>query len=893
MENKTLQQTLLEEFGRNTIKNAVLPAYFQTSLSRTLRPYQEECFRYFTTFIGNVYDGKPRRPHLLFHMATGSGKTLIMAGAMLYLYEQGYRNFLFFVDSTNIVEKTRDNFLNPASDKYLFSDKIEINGKQITLQQVDNFQSANPDCINFCLTTIQALHTTLNTPRENGITIDDFAEQPIILIADEAHHINKETREGHQQTTLNFNEGEQNEETTNWEQTVMRIFQSNEKNMLLEFTATADLTNPYIAEKYSDKIIFDYPLREFRKDGYSKDIEVIEADLSPIDRALQAVVLSQFKRKLFASRGLNCKPVVMFKSKTKAENKAFFATFADAIAHLDETKLQYLRGIAKEGDMQRAYQYFEAWHISDENLALELKEDFSEERLLIVDTNNISPEKQQYLNSLEAQDNAYRAVFAVDMLNEGWDVLNLYDIVRLYDTRDANNNRPGKTTMQEAQLIGRGARYYAFHDENLPERDGMRKYDNDILNPLRTIEKLHYHSQHNPRYIQELHTALVSTGIIEDKVIEVEHKLKESFKQSQLYLHGKIFKNEQRKIEPQEKNKDGLSKQILNKTFLVEMPTGKQRSGDLFGRYSAAEFTAPSIAFWSFGDLGYNVTRTAINSFAELHFDRLQHLFPALKSVKEFMESEKYLRFIKIEVHGATEEVEQGKMSQQNKLYVAKQVLRQIIPLLQTQEKEYIGTAEFKPFEVQKIFTDKVLRFDKDSTKQVGKSMNDPFNTGYHLNLSQKDWYAYTDCFGTGEEKELVKYIDRVYQQLSDKYEAGVWLVRNELDFKIYDFDKGRPFAPDFVLFLRRRSAEGEALFDNLQIFIEPKGQHLIANDKWKEDFLNVIHAGGNICFQMQGEQFNIYGLPFFNTDANHPEQLENFKTHFREIVGFENMNLL
>ena len=52
-------------------------------------------------------------------MATGSGKTLIMAGAIIYLYKQGYRNFLFFVNSTNIINKTRENFLNPLSSKYL------------------------------------------------------------------------------------------------------------------------------------------------------------------------------------------------------------------------------------------------------------------------------------------------------------------------------------------------------------------------------------------------------------------------------------------------------------------------------------------------------------------------------------------------------------------------------------------------------------------------------------------------------------------------------------------------------------------------------------------------------------------------------------------------------
>ena len=113
-----LQEKLESEFGRRYISRLELPEYFETSLSpsRKLRPYQEECFRYFLTYMNpeNEFDGKQSRPHLLFHMATGSGKTLMMAGAILYLYEQGYSNFLFFVDSTNIVEKTKDNFLNGA-----------------------------------------------------------------------------------------------------------------------------------------------------------------------------------------------------------------------------------------------------------------------------------------------------------------------------------------------------------------------------------------------------------------------------------------------------------------------------------------------------------------------------------------------------------------------------------------------------------------------------------------------------------------------------------------------------------------------------------------------------------------------------------------------------------
>ena len=143
----------------------------------------------------------------------------------------------------------------------------------------------------------------------------------------------------------------------------------------------------------------------------------------------------------------------------------------------------------------------------------ELKEDFSEEKCMLLDSNNIDEEKQLKLNSLEDKNNETRAIFAVDMLNEGWDVLNLFDIVRLYDTRDAKRNRPGKTTIAEAQLIGRGARYFPF---KLKEEDEKfkRKFDQEPENDMKIVEELYYHSSHNPRYIQELRKACETMGIM-------------------------------------------------------------------------------------------------------------------------------------------------------------------------------------------------------------------------------------------------------------------------------------------------------------------------------------------------------------------------------------------
>ena len=157
MPQKFLYDAILEEFGRRTITATEIPAYLTDNLNPAfeLRPYQEEAFARFMLCFENDFDGKENPLHLLFNMATGSGKTLIMAGLILYLYEKGYRNFLFFVNATNIIEKTKDNFLNPLSSKYLFNDPIHIDGDQVSVMPVSNFEGANENDINICFTTIQ------------------------------------------------------------------------------------------------------------------------------------------------------------------------------------------------------------------------------------------------------------------------------------------------------------------------------------------------------------------------------------------------------------------------------------------------------------------------------------------------------------------------------------------------------------------------------------------------------------------------------------------------------------------------------------------------------------------------------------------------------------------
>ena len=858
---KILQDIIREEFGKRSIENIALPEYFATSLNPMLklRPYQKECFQYFLTYWQNSFDLKEPKPHLLFHMATGSGKTLIMAGIMLYLYEQGYRNFLFFVDSSNIIEKTKDNFLNISSAKYLFNQSIQIANKLVEIRLVDNFQASDENCINLCLDTIQGLHSNLNTPKENAITYDDFAGKKIVLISDEAHHINSSTKKGKKVADVgSLFADDEFDPSRDWETTVMRIFNLNDANVLLEFTATEDFTDANIADKYENKVIFDYSLKKFREDGYSKDISVVQSDMLPIDRAIQCVLLSQYKRKLFSSIRQDIKPVMMLKSKTIKDNKDFYDRFVEAIKNLTVDDLYRIKSRAKD-DVLAVFTYLDEYNIQLENLLLEIKEDFKEENLLLVDGNNISPDKQIKLNTLEAKDNEFRVVFAVDMLNEGWDVLNLFDIVRLYETRDAKDGKPGKTTMQEAQLIGRGARYMPFRASDASMPIGCRKFDNDIDNRLRAVETLHYHSAQNPKYIQELHTALVQTGIVAEKTREVPLILKDSFKRTRLYKDGYVFTNEPESYLMNEEI-TSLGEHILSQVYKVRIRSGEMKSSLVFGKATGEEISSLKFIPMKMKDLGGHIVRCAINTFEEFKFDALSETFPNLKSIKEFIESDDYLAGVSVSIYGADETL--SNLSQKNKLFCAIEVLKQIEPLMAKGGIGVRGSKRFTPRQIKDTFKDHKLKVAlDDSDREYGKSMKETANLFLTMDLEKCVWHAYNDCYGTSEEKHLIKYIEAIYPKLKVKYDE-VYLVRNEKDLKVYSFKSGKAFEPDYVMFLRRKDSDGK--FDNIQIFIEPKGQHLRSNDSWKEDCMKEIRDMASIHFSTQADKFNIWGMPFY-----------------------------
>lgn len=112
------------------------------------------------------------------------------------------------------------------------------------------------------------------------------------------------------------------------------------------------------------------------------------------------------------------------------------------------------------------------------------------------------------LNSLEDRDNPKRVIFSVDKLNEGWDVLNLFDIVRL------KNKASQKDTTKDAQLIGREARYYPFsYNDFKPSCIEFYQRKFDFSNPLSALERLDYHAIYNSEFIAQLNKELQDLGL--------------------------------------------------------------------------------------------------------------------------------------------------------------------------------------------------------------------------------------------------------------------------------------------------------------------------------------------------------------------------------------------
>ena len=830
-----LHEIFNNPFAKRALAQVDLPIWIGDNLRPGFgqRPYQIEAFKRYIYLDQEDLEEKPRKPyHLLYNMATGSGKTLIMAGLMLHLYQKGYRNFLFFVNSNNIIQKTKDNFLNPQASKYLFNEKIVIEGKEVLIKEIDNFEEADNQNINLKFTTIQQLHIDLNNTKENSVTYEDFKDKKLVLIADEAHHLVAGTKSGNM--------------FGSWEDTVKKIHDSNFENILLEFTATIDTDTAELIKHYQDKVIFKYDLAEFRKDKYSKEINLIRSLYDEQERIIQALILNLYRQELATSNNINLKPVILFKAKKtikeSEQNKENFHKLIDDFALEMVDKIQKTSTVAI---VQKAFRFFESKGISANEIVKRIQANFRFENCLSANNDAEAEQNQILLNTLEDENNPIRAVFAVQKLNEGWDVLNLFDIVRLYEDRDGKDGKPGKTTLSEAQLIGRGARYYPFAIEEGQDKF-TRKFDDDISNDLKTLEELYYHTKEDSRYISELKKALVDSGIYEDdeNLVTKQLTLKLDFKETDFYRDGHVFFN--RKIPKSFDNIKSFADLGVKKTnYRQTLSSGVGRMSGAFAEAETSQTEAIKSKDVKLTDIPKNTIRFALSQNPFFYFNSLSHYFPSVGSLSNFIDSTDFLAGLEITFSGTANRLKE--ISHFDYLQALNGLLQSIEADIKSNSTEYEGSDYIKE-PIHKVFKDKEIKVYKDSERADGQETL----------VANEPWYVYNANYGTSEEKKFVELFSRRFEGLNQKFE-NIYLIRNEREIKIFD-KLGRAFEPDFLLFCKQRNGEQMTF----QVFIEPKGEHLKGHDKWKEDFLNEIRTKQK-TIKIHTDTYLITAVPFYN----------------------------
>ncbi|WP_441002023.1 DEAD/DEAH box helicase family protein (plasmid) [Lactiplantibacillus plantarum] len=819
----------------------VYPDYIKHNLKHQLRDYQKQSL-YNLNYTQKDDHVASRFNQLLFHMATGSGKTDVMAADILYFYHEfGYQNFLFVVNTNAVIAKTRENMLNVQSPKYLFSQPLSIDGETIELREVTRFPiNIEPGVIYLRLTTIQTLANELNTPRENGLTYGDLEKQKLIILADEAHHFSAGTK------------SKADQKNKAWEYVLDRIKQANKANRQLEFTATIDLNNEFIYEKYRDKIIFQYDLKEFQNAGYSKKIARLQANADDNEKMLNAVLLSQYRKRMAIQAGVkDFKPVILFKSNKIAVSKAARDQFLTMMDRLTAEDLAQF--IAKQlqttqsSTLRQAYTYYQTVDMG--SLVRELQRDF--QPLNTINVNDTSSNgilgdlnDLRNLNTLEEPSNPFRAIFAVAKLSEGWDVLNLYDIVRIGEQPITSTQ-----TNSEAQLIGRGARYNPFVYEDATSF--TRRFDHSTPE-LQILESLHYHTINDKKYIDNLTKSFeaMQLQVEDDKDFDIlTTTVKKSFKKSDVYQYGKLYYNDVEDVPESEYN--GLAKYGVP---VAELPTVNIETATL----EATAFDTQNVA-------GMNETRLvkiddalvkkamARNPF--FRFNTMKKYMPTLNSISEFMYEAQWLGQIK-EIQATVSTGSDAVLSRETQLLVVEKYLAYIQRMLIMNYKRQRGTNKFIGLPIKDAV--------QDYQKRVPVNYSD---AGVHELIQTYDykkapWFVYNEAIVDKLERSLIELIQGYVEELQNKYK-DVYLIRSDernTKLKLHEFagdvSHYAGFLPDFVLYLANESYI-------YQVYIEPKGTQLLDQDQWKEDLLTSI-SPESVDVIGENDQVKLYGVKLY-----------------------------
>ena len=373
-----------------------------------LRPPNKEGLRKLIFELTGRFD--PQQP-LVLDMATGSGKTFLMAAAVEYFRRQGLRNIMVITPSLVVQNKTVQNF-SEGSRRYVHGFDVppsvvspqayhEWRMRQTALARHDSTEPSmvfifnvqqliSPKKTDKSKTgTTEATRTKIRKFQEDSGSLYDYLTEldDLIVIADESHLYG----------------------------TSAKAFSQALKD--LDPAATIGLT---ASKSKNDKVIYSYPLYQAIKDGHVKSpVLAYRKSGYPVgvegERRQLRDALSLLRNKELAyQQYIHDNPGV---PRTKP---ALFVVCAN-VDHATETA-ELLRGPS---------------YCDDAEAVLQVDNEHDDERT------------RKYLDELDSRDSRVRVVVSVDKLKEGWDTKRIAVMCTL---------RAMASNVLTQQTMGRGLR---------------------------------------------------------------------------------------------------------------------------------------------------------------------------------------------------------------------------------------------------------------------------------------------------------------------------------------------------------------------------------------------------------------------------------------------------
>lgn len=398
----------------------------------------------------NLIDFERQFANICLALATGVGKTRLM-GALIYYFVKAYnvRHFMILAPNRTILEKLEREFKNPSDKKYVFQGLGDLSSR-LKIITAENFHEGagvrndrkeerdllDPQEIHINIFNIAMIHTRNDVARKMKKGSDYIPEgyfqylkslDDLVILMDEAHRYRAEG------ATQALNE-------------LKPVFG-------IELTATPWIEKGEKRRDFFKNVIFEYPLAHAIRDGFVKEPEVAGRE--------------------------------NFKTSDYRDDSLEDLKIQDGIRVHEQTKIHLLIYASKKGlPPIKPFILIIAQDTSHANKIRSRIEhpDFLEGRYQGKVTTVHSKQEGEYeekmirdILSIELPENSIEIVIHVNMLREGWDVVNLYTIIPL---RTANS----KNLIE--QQIGRGLRLPYGKRTGVKEIDRLTIVSHDRFNDI-------------------------------------------------------------------------------------------------------------------------------------------------------------------------------------------------------------------------------------------------------------------------------------------------------------------------------------------------------------------------------------------------------------------------